>query len=48
MKLSPGAIGHWVMPFDVVKLQSVPMNACPIGIDTCVWQLVVDCDVKYL
>jgi hypothetical protein len=39
---------------DAVKLhgvqlsQSVPMNARPIGVDTCVWQLVVDCDVKYL
>ena len=39
---------------DAVKLhgiqlsQSVPMNARPVGIDTCVWQLVVDCDVKYL
>ncbi len=39
---------------DAVKLhvvqlsQSVPMNARAIGVDTCVWQLVVDCDVKYL
>ena len=37
---------------DAVKLhgvqlsQSVPVNARPIGVDTCVWQLVVDCDVK--
>ena len=39
---------------DAVKLhgvqlsQSVPMNARPIGVVTCVWQPVVDCDVEYL